>query len=267
MAAAFYPRRLGGVAIGSGDEDGFVAERLAHGLATLREEIAAELDYWEAESDQSFDADHAQTILRLFTATLTDVRAAVDRDIEAAFLGDPAARSVDEVLVTYPSASALLPYRLAHELDQLGAPIVARMITERAHQRTGIFIHPGATIGRSCFIDYGTGVVIGETAMLGDRVRLYQNVTLGARVPLGAAPAAPHQRFRRHPIIEDDVVIHAGATILGPVTIGKGAIIGGNLWVLDDVPAEAVLQQAPALQPDPAVLADIASSLSGRHSS
>ena len=137
-------------------------------------------------------------------------------------------------------------HRLAHALHRLGVPLLARFINEIAHSATGIDIHPGATIGPSFFIDHGTGVVIGETAIIGERVRLYQHVTLGARTPLCDAPDRPRERYARHPIVEDDVVIYAGATILGRVTIGRGAMIGGNVWLLEDVPAGQVVVQPEA---------------------
>ncbi|MHA6721506.1 serine O-acetyltransferase EpsC [Sphingomonas sp. RS2018] len=244
FAAALYPRRLGHFGDSADDEDRFVAAQLIAGLSELEREIAAELGYWQKEAQAAFPQDQAATIARLFGATLADIRVLVDGDVEAAFLGDPAARSVDEILICYPGAIAILHHRLAHALHDLGAPIVARMISELANERTGIDIHPGATIGRHFFIDHGTGVVIGETAVIGDRVRLYQHVTLGARGALGAT-GAPRGRVR-HPVVEDDVVIYAGATILGHVTIGARSVIGGNVWLLSDVPADSVVLQPEA---------------------
>ena len=248
LSAALYPRRLGGFRGQSEQEDAFVAARLAHGLDILRQEIDAEIAYWQLESAAPFDDDHAATLIRHFAATLADVRALIDSDIDAAFIGDPAARSVDEILVSYPGAIATLHHRLAHELHTLGAAIVARSISELANARTGIDIHPGAAIGPRFFIDHGTGVVIGETAIIGSNVRLYQHVTLGARSPLWDASTAPRERYARHPIVEDDVVIYAGATILGRVTIGRGSTIGGNVWLLHDVPPESVIVQPGAIR-------------------
>ena len=248
LAAALFPVRLGGFRGGEAREDDFVAERLGQGLAILREQIAREIDYWQAECAHAFDADQADTIVRHFAATLADARMLIDSDVEAAFVGDPAARSVDEILISYPGALAVLHHRLAHPLHRLGAAIVARVISELANARTGIDIHPAATIGPSFFIDHGTGVVIGETAIIGANVRLYQHVTLGARSPLGLERVGPRERFARHPIVEDDVVIYAGATILGRVTIGRGATIGGNVWLLEDVPPGSVVVQPEAIQ-------------------
>ncbi len=252
LSAALFPARLGGFRGGPAREDDFVAEQLGRGFALLREEIAAELDYWQREADQPFDPDQPEAIIRLFSATLPEIRAAIDADVEAAFVGDPAARSVDEILVSYPGALAIRYHRIAHELHQLGAAIVARIISELANARTGIDIHPGATIGPSFFIDHGTGVVIGETAIIGRNVRLFQHVTLGGRSPLGLAPAGPRSRFARHPILEDDVIVYAGATILGRVTIGRGSKIGGNVWLLDDVPPHSLVVQPGAIRLDSA---------------
>ncbi|MDG2535709.1 serine O-acetyltransferase [Sphingomonas sp. HITSZ_GF] len=248
LSAALFPARLGGFRGGPAREDDFVAERLGRAFALLEEEVAAELDYWQRESDQRFDPDQAEAIVRLFAATLPEIRAAIDLDVEAAFVGDPAARSVDEILISYPGALAIRHHRIAHELHALGAVIVARIVSELANARTGIDIHPGATIGPSFFIDHGTGVVIGETAIIGRNVRLYQHVTLGGRSPLGLAPAGPRHRLARHPILEDDVIVYAGATILGRVTIGRGSTIGGNVWLLDDVPAHSVVVQPGAVR-------------------
>lgn len=263
LSAALFPVRLGEFRGGAAREDDFVAERLGQALALLREQIARELDYWEAESSETFDADHPDTIVRLFAATLPEVRTLVDSDVEAAFIGDPAARSADEILISYPGALAILHHRIAHELHKLGAAIVARIISELANARTGIDIHPGATIGPSFFIDHGTGVVIGETAIIGANVRLYQHVTLGARTPLGLARVGPRDRFARHPIVEDDVIVYAGATILGRVTIGRGSTIGGNVWLLRDVPAGSVVLQPEARRLDQASAREIAAELRG----
>ncbi len=246
LAEALYPRRLGLQRATPDDEDRFVAAKLAAAFTELEREIGHEIGYWQTEANATFDADQAATIVRLFAGTLGDIRRLVDSDVEAAFLGDPAAGSTDEILVCYPGAIASLHHRIAHELHQLGAPIVARMISELANERTGIDIHPGATIGERFFIDHGTGVVIGETAIVGSGVRLYQHVTLGARSPLGAARRGPRDRFARHPIVGDDVVIYAGATILGRVHIGSGATIGGNVWLLTDVPPGGVVVQPEA---------------------
>jgi serine O-acetyltransferase len=182
-------------------------------------------------------AVEAEVVADRFIERLPELRAALAKDVRAAFEGDPAATGADEILVCYPGFYATTVYRIAHALLREGAQIIPRMMTELAHERTGIDIHPGATIGESCFIDHGTGVVIGETTVIGDRVRVYQGVTLGA-LSVPRSEARPVPGARRHPTIEDDVVIYAGATILGGDTvIGKGAIIGGNAWVTGSVAA------------------------------
>ncbi|MCT8002268.1 serine O-acetyltransferase [Sphingomonas sanguinis] len=246
VAAALYPRRLGHFRGAGVEEDRFVAAKLLAALTALEREIGAELAYWQKDADAAFPPEQAALIARLFGATLPHVRELIDTDVEAAFLADPAARSVDEILLCYPGAVASLHHRIAHELNALGAPIVARMISELANERTGIDIHPGATIGRYFFVDHGTGVVVGETAIIGERVRVYQHVTLGARSALGTAPRSPRDRFARHPIVEDDVIIYAGATILGRVKIGARSVIGGNVWLLSDVAPDSVLVQPEA---------------------
>jgi serine O-acetyltransferase len=183
-------------------------------------------------------------IVREFSHALPQIRRLLDSDVTAAFEGDPAARSVDEVLLCYPGIEAMIHHRMAHRLYALGVPLLARLVAELAHGKTGIDIHPGATIGAGFFIDHGTGVVIGETAVIGQRVRVYQAVTLGAKSFPTDAEGHPVKGLPRHPHVQDDVVIYAGATVLGRVTIGKGASIGGNVWVTHDVAPGAQVTQA-----------------------
>jgi serine O-acetyltransferase len=245
LAAALFPQRLGTLD-GVEDEDNYVVAMLDHALSELLEQVALELNYWSDGQVDGFRREDAETILRHFAAALPEIRTLIDGDIEAAYLADPAARSVDEVLICYPSALAVIHYRLANQLHSLGAPLVARIVSEIANSRTGIDIHPGATIGPSFFIDHGTGVVIGETAIVGARVRLYQAVTLGARRLPAQEEGSVRKRYARHPIVEDDVVIYAGATILGRVTIGAGSTIGGNVWLTESVPPQSIVTQADA---------------------
>jgi len=155
-----------------------------------------------------------------------------------------AAKSLDEALLCYPGIHAIVHYRLAHSLHDLGVPLLARLITELAHSATGIDIHPGADIGASFFIDHGTGVVIGETTVIGERVRIYQAVTLGAKSFRADERGALVKGEPRHPIVEDDVVIYAGATILGRIVIGSGSVIGGNVWLTHSVPPGSRITQA-----------------------
>jgi len=248
LCGALFPLRLGPSFVRRHNEDAYVAETLQTALSRLYGQIRLELGYSLPESEQMRVDEDAARIIRHFAAALPALRELLDTDVEAAYAGDPAARSVDEVLICYPCVLAIIHHRLAHLLHGLGAPLVARMISEIANSRTGIDIHPGASIGRSFFIDHGTGVVIGETAIIGARVRLYQAVTLGARSFPTDADGALKKGLARHPIVEDDVVIYAGATILGRVRIGRGSTIGGNVWLTQDVPPGSSIHQATARQ-------------------
>jgi serine O-acetyltransferase len=188
----------------------------------------------------------ARSVSKSFLSRLPTVKRLLASDVQAAYEGDPAATSPDETIFCYPGVLGVMNYRLAHELHVLEVPIIPRMITELAHGATGIDIHPGATIGESFFIDHGTGVVIGETCIIGNRVRIYQSVTLGAKsFPLDA-DGNPVKGIDRHPIVEDDVTIYSGATILGRVVIGRGSVIGGNVWLTRDVPPDSRISQAEA---------------------
>lgn len=172
---------------------------------------------------------------------LPEVKSVLETDVEAAYKGDPAATTYSEVVSCYPAIRAISIYRLAHVMHELGVPLIPRMLTEMAHSETGIDIHPAAQIGSHFTIDHGTGVVIGATTIIGNNVKLYQGVTLGAKsFPLGK-DGAPIKGILRHPILKDNVIVYSNATILGRVTVGEGAVIGGNLWITDDVPAGAKL--------------------------
>lgn len=187
--------------------------------------------------------EKAEELATLFVKRLPALRALLATDVEAAYNGDPAAGSYGEVISCYPIIKALSNYRIAHELLLLGVPLIPRIITEMGHSETGIDIHPGASIGHHFTIDHGTGVVIGATCIIGNHVKLYQGVTLGAKsFPLDEN-GNPIKGIPRHPILEDDVIVYANATILGRITIGRGATIGGNIWVTEDVPSGARLIQ------------------------
>ncbi len=242
LTGALFPLRLGGATVRPDNEDLYVMEALAAALTRLSEQVRLER-IQQGQADETATRT-AREIVASFAARLPAIRRALDADVEAAFAGDPAARSVDEILLCYPCVTAIVCHRLAHELYRLGAPLVARILAEIAHSETAIDIHPGATIGDSFFIDHGSGVVIGETAVIGNRVRIYQAVTLGARSFPSDAEGALIKGIARHPIVEDDVVIYAGATILGRVTIGAGSVIGGNVWLTEDVPPGSVIHQA-----------------------
>ena len=185
----------------------------------------------------------AKQITSQFLEKLPEIRRLLALDAVAAYEGDPAATGPSEAIFCYPGVHALTSHRVAHELYALDVPLIPRIIAEHAHSETGIDIHPGATIGESFFIDHGTGVVIGETTIIGNRVRVYQGVTLGAKsFPLDDQ-GNPIKGIDRHPIIEDDVTIYSGATILGRVTIGRGSIIGGNVWMTKSVAAGSRISQ------------------------
>jgi serine O-acetyltransferase len=198
----------------------------------------------------SFAEVDASEAAAYFLSKLPEVRAILATDVQAAFDGDPAANSLDEIIFSYPSIYAVMVYRLAHELFEMGIPLIPRIMTEHAHHRTGIDIHPGTVIGSRFFTDHGTGVVIGGTAVIGHNVKLYQGVTLGAFSFDKDVSGNLIRNTKRHPTIEDDVVIYAGATILGGETvIGRGSVIGGNVWLTHSVPpGTRVLQESPNLR-------------------
>jgi serine O-acetyltransferase len=245
LRAVLFPNRLGLPDLTNESVDYYVGHMLDVTLRELMVQVRRELRFVSGSDPSSnSDREQAAAITQAFARRLPHVRSLLDSDVQAAYEGDPAARSIDEVLVCYPGITAIMHYRLGHELYGLGAPLIARMISEIAHSATGIEIHPGAQIGGSFFIDHGTGVVIGETAIIGEHVRLYQAVTLGAkRFPVDEHGALVKGNLR-HPIVEDDVVIYAGATILGRITIGRGSTIGGNVWLTRSVPPGSTISQA-----------------------
>ena len=245
LSAVLFPNRLGQPDLNDEGIDYFVGHTLETSLRELYTQIRRELQFISGNPGID-NAAHEQaiSIAREFAAQLPLVRKLIDTDIQAAFEGDPAARSPDEVLVCYPGITAIIHHRLAHILYKLGAPLVARIIAELAHSATGIDIHPGAQIGDSFFIDHGTGVVIGETAVIGRHVRVYQAVTLGAKRFQKDNNGLLVKGNARHPIVENDVVIYAGATILGRITIGQGSTIGGNVWLTHSVPPGSNITQA-----------------------
>jgi serine O-acetyltransferase len=217
-------------------------DRVAHGL---EEQVRRVLVLEDGASEAEAGA-RAGPIIRAFLARLPEVRRLLLTDVQAAYEGDPAARSHDEIILSYPGLAAITSHRLAHELYRLEVPLLPRIISEDSHSHTGIDIHPGARIGETFFIDHGTGVVVGETCIIGDRVRIYQGVTLGAKsFPLDEE-GRPIKGIDRHPVVEDDVIVYSGATILGRVTIGRGSVIGGNVWLTRGVPAGSVITQGQA---------------------
>ena len=183
----------------------------------------------------------AEEVAQHLLSRLPAIRGLLKGDVGAAFDGDPAAKSYEEIVISYPGITAIATHRIAHELYLKEVPLIPRMMSECAHSRTGIDIHPGARIGKNFFIDHGTGVVIGETTVIGDNVKVYQGATLGAlSVPKDREGKTIHGG-KRHPTIEDNVTIYAEATILGDVVIGKNTVVGGNTWIRESVPADVVV--------------------------
>ncbi len=222
-----------------------IGERVITIARTLTLEVEKSLRYaCRVMKDCSRSQDcrgEAREIVEDLLGRIPEIRAKVNLDVAAANKGDPAARSDDEVILAYPGVEAILVHRIAHELWNREVALIPRMMSEYVHGRTGIDIHPGASIGESFFIDHGTGVVIGETTVIGDRVKIYQGVTLGA-----LSVQKQQANKKRHPTIEDDVTIYAGATILGGETVvGKGTIIGGNVWLTESVPPNSRILHQP----------------------
>jgi serine O-acetyltransferase len=204
-----------------------LSEQILSGLCSLEEEQ----DGTKLRAEKTKSKEIAYKLIE----KLPDIRHTLGTDVTAAYNGDPAAKSYTEILSCYPVIKTLTNYRIAHELFKLGVPLIPRMMTEMAHSETGIDIHPGATIGNYFTIDHGTGVVIGETCIIGNNVKIYQGVTLGAKsFPLDEH-GNPIKGIPRHPVIEDNVVIYANATVLGRITIGKDCVVGANTWVLEDM--------------------------------
>jgi serine O-acetyltransferase len=245
LRAALFPTHWGAPDLTDESVDYYVGHTLESTLRLLAEQIRRALRFLPEYADTP-DADvsaRAFEVAREFGMQLPAIRALLVSDIQAAYTGDPAAQHITEILLCYPGVWAMTHHRLAHALHRLGVPLLARFINEIAHSATGIDIHPGAQIDSSFFIDHGTGVVIGETAIIGKHVRVYQAVTLGAKSFAADIDGALIKGNARHPIVEDDVVIYAGATILGRVTIGKGSVIGGNVWLTHSVPPGSSVSQ------------------------
>lgn len=247
ILAALFPTHYGRTDLNNDSIDYFVGTTLNETIGLLYEQIRRGLLFNTNSPAEEELEPRARAITESLASQLPDIRDVIVKDLHAAYIGDPAAQSMSEILICYPGIVAIIYYRIAHALYLLDAPLIARLITEIAHSATGIDIHPGAQIDESFFIDHGTGVVIGETSIIGKRVRLYQAVTLGAK----RFPADENGHLvkgnARHPIVEDDVVVYAGATILGRVTIGQGSVIGGNVWLTHSVPAGSNITQQHAM--------------------
>ena len=209
----------------------------------LVEQIRNGLNFFSAQASDLLNVEDADALALSFLEKIPDIKWLLCTDVQAMFKNDPAAKSTGEVIICYPSIQAMIHYRVAHELLLLGIPVLPRIITELAHSATGIDIHPGAQIGEYFSIDHGTGVVIGETSIIGKHVNLYKGVTLGAKNFVLDECGNPIN-IPRHPIIEDNVVIYSNATVLGRITIGHDSVIGGNVWLTNSVPPHSrILQQ------------------------
>ncbi|MDE2391001.1 MAG: serine acetyltransferase [Rhodospirillales bacterium] len=246
LLAALFPSHYGCSNLTDETIDYYVGHTLSRTLGALTEQVRRGLLLLAPEHKNRFEqADCAACdIVRDFAAQLPALRTALVSDLKAAYRGDPAAASLAEVLLCYPGMRAVIHYRIAHALSKLGAPLIPRMLASISQTETAIDIHPDAQIGPHFFIDHGVGVVIGQTAILGENVRLYQHVTLGAKRFTEDTTGALVKGEPRHPIIEDNVVIYAGATILGRVTVGRDSVIGGNVWLTRSVPPGSFVSQA-----------------------
>jgi serine O-acetyltransferase len=244
-----FPGYFGSTTLRGGTTKHYMGVYIDELFQLLSGEILAGMCFdCEDESDNKVEKhkSRAEKSTIAFIEFLPELRSLLVKDVEATFLNDPAAKNFGEVIFSYPGIRAITNYRLAHKLLQLQVPLLPRIISEMAHSETGIDIHPRAQIGESLTIDHGTGVVIGSTSVIGNNVKIYQGVTLGAKsFPLDEH-GNPIKGIPRHPIVEDDVVIYAGATILGRVTIGKGSVIGGNVWVTKDLPPQSRVVQKRA---------------------
>jgi serine O-acetyltransferase len=252
LRTVLFPGYFGRESVTNRSVDYYVGELLYEIHEQLSDEIYKAF-HQSCEHEAKGDCDDcqkkAEDVCLKFIHAIPELRNLLETDIEAALDGDPAARSVDEIIFSYPCSTAITTYRIAHELHLLEVPLIPRIMTEYAHRRTGIDIHPGARIGRRFFIDHGTGVVIGETTQIGENVKLYQGVTVGAlSFPKKGAEGA--RAKKRHPTIEDNVVVYSGATILGGNTvIGRDSIIGGNVWIINSVPpGTKVMIEVPKLR-------------------
>lgn len=218
-----------------------IRNQLTEVCSLLKNQIFLAYRYDNPSLDECGANDLADSTVQKLCVLLPQIRLDLKKDARAAFDGDPAAKNIREVILSYPCIKTLTTHRIAHELFKMDVPLIPRMFNEYAHKETGIDIHPGAQIGNSFFIDHGTGVVIGETTVIGNNVKLYQGVTLGALSFPKDACGALVRGAKRHPTIEDNVTIYSNATILGDITIGKNAVVGSNVWIKESVPANTMV--------------------------
>lgn len=254
VRSVIFPGYYGNCTVNTGTLKYHLGVNIERLYNLLIEQIQAGLSFADYKSVTAYAAYNRQTIntelhrmatvrAEAFIEQLPELRRVLATDVKAAYDGDPAAKNFGEIISCYPIIKVLTIFRMAHALWKLEVPLIPRMLTELAHSETGVDIHPGAEIGEYFTIDHGTGVVIGETCIIGDHVKLYQGVTLGAKsFPLDS-DGNPIKGIMRHPIIEDDVIVYSNASILGRITIGKGAVIGGNVCITHDVPAGTTITQ------------------------
>lgn len=241
LLTIIFPGYFGDIGVNRSNIKYFVGSMLSSIYSRLVNEVEKSLKYLSRNfgvGSEETCRKRARLAVKEFLEKIPEIRASLSGDIQAAYDGDPAAKSTDEVILSYPCVLAIATYRIAHELWIRGIPLIPRIMTEHAHSKTGIDIHPGAKIGRNFFIDHGTGVVIGETTDIGDNVKIYQGVTLGALSFPKDERGKIVKGSKRHPTVGNNVVIYSGATILGGETsIGDGAVIGGNAWITSPIPS------------------------------
>lgn len=253
LREVFFPGYFGNSSLNSQNLHYHIGVNIDDAFHLLKDQIYKGICFscsdGEHFSDNKCQEESIQKAMMLIER-LPQIKSKLSTDVKAAFLGDPAAKSEGEVVFSYPAIRAMSNHRIAHELYKLEVPLIPRIISEMAHSETGIDIHPGAQIGEFFAIDHGTGVVIGETAIIGNNVKIYQGVTLGARsFPLDK-DGKPIKGIPRHPVVEDDVIIYSNATILGRITIGKGSVVGGNVWITRDIPPDSkIVQHLSTRQP------------------
>lgn len=250
--AVIFPGYYVGAALTESNTRQYVEEKLQSIHNSLVKEVERSLKYLcrrVLRCPEDFCRERAEAVVTELLEEIPKIRTILRGDVQAAYDGDPAARSTDEVILSYPAIYAITTYRIAHELYLREVPFIPRIMTEYAHSITGIDIHPGAKIGKDFFIDHGTGVVIGETTEIGDNVRIYQGVTLGAMSFPKDAKGKLVRGVKRHPTVQDNVIIYSGSTILGGKTvIGKDTVIGGNVWITSSIPSGMQVLIAPPQQ-------------------
>jgi len=244
LMAVLFPSFFGNTKLTKSNIKYFLGDTLYSLYTRLVEEVDKSLRYVcrrIKECPTDICKDRAQVVAKELLETIPNIRKLLAGDVQAAYAGDPAAKSAAEIIMSYPCVFAIATYRIAHELYVRGVPTIPRIMSEYAHSRTGIDIHPGARIGKNFFIDHGTGVVIGETTVIGDNVRIYQGVTLGGQ-SFSRNEISKLRGKKRHPTIEDGVIIYAGATILGGKTlVGEGTVVGGNVWITSSIPSNTTV--------------------------